>query len=106
MSAGRGCDGWHDSLLMELLAGEERSHAAALCRQALASSGSGGSWGLAWSARRGRRAVDGARSLGLDRRWAAAGHPEAIQAPDRYEIEIASGAARLEISAEEGSNRP
>jgi hypothetical protein len=32
--------------------------------------------------------------------------PEASQAPDRYEIEIASGAAHLEISAEEGSNRP
>jgi hypothetical protein len=32
--------------------------------------------------------------------------PEATQAPDRYEIEITSGAAHLEISAEEGSNRP
>jgi hypothetical protein len=32
--------------------------------------------------------------------------PEATQAPDRYEIEIASGAAHLEISAEEGGNRP
>jgi hypothetical protein len=41
-SAGRGRDGWHDGLLMELLAGEERSHAAALCRQALASSGPAG----------------------------------------------------------------
>jgi hypothetical protein len=31
---------------------------------------------------------------------------EATQAPDRYEIEIASGAAHLEISAEGGGNRP
>jgi hypothetical protein len=32
--------------------------------------------------------------------------PEATQAPDRYEVEIASGAAHLEISAEEGGTRP
>jgi hypothetical protein len=38
-----GRDGWRDGLLMQLLAGEERSHAAALCRQALRIVGSGGS---------------------------------------------------------------
>jgi hypothetical protein len=52
----------------------------------------------------------------VDRRpgqqWGAVGGglrlatPEATQAPDRYEIEIASGAAHLEISAKEGGNRP
>jgi hypothetical protein len=31
--------------------------------------------------------------------------PEASQVPDRYEIEIASGAAHLEIRAEEGGDR-
>jgi hypothetical protein len=47
-----------------------------------------------------------------EQEWGAVGGglrlvtPEATQAPDRYEIEIASGAAHLEISAEEGSNRP
>lgn len=46
-----GRDGWHDGLLMELLAGEERSHAAALCRQALRIVGPGGSWALATGAR-------------------------------------------------------
>ena len=105
-SAGRGRDGWHDGLLMELLAGEERSHAAALCRQALASSGPAG-----------RAACHGAHVEAAER-WMAPGRwgwtggglrlvtPEATQAPDRYEIEIASGAAHLEISAEEGGNRP
>jgi hypothetical protein len=42
-----GGDGWPDGLLMELLAGEERSHAAALCWQALRIVGSGGPWGRA-----------------------------------------------------------
>jgi hypothetical protein len=32
--------------------------------------------------------------------------PEATQAPDRYQIEIASGAAHLEVRAEEGGDRP
>jgi hypothetical protein len=47
-----------------------------------------------------------------EQEWGAVGGglrlvtPEATQAPDRYEIEIASGAAHLEISAEEGGNRP
>jgi hypothetical protein len=47
-----------------------------------------------------------------EQEWGAVGGglrlvtPEATQAPDRYEIEIASGAAHLEISAQEGSNRP
>jgi hypothetical protein len=47
---GVGRDGWRDGLLMELLAGEERSHAAALCRQALRIVGPGGSWALATGA--------------------------------------------------------
>ena len=54
-----GRDGWHDGLLMQLLTGEERSHAAALSGQALRIVGSGGSWGLPRAAGRGRRAVDG-----------------------------------------------
>src|SRR5215207_9032798 len=47
-----------------------------------------------------------------EQEWGAVGGglrlvtPEATQVPDRYEIEIASGATHLEISAEEGSNRP
>jgi len=32
--------------------------------------------------------------------------PEAAQAPDRYEVEVASGAAHLEVRAEEASTRP
>jgi hypothetical protein len=32
--------------------------------------------------------------------------PEAAQVPDRYEVEVASGAAHLEIRADEGGNRP
>ena len=46
-------------------------------------------------------------AVGRGRRWLRlATTPEATQAPDRYEIEIASGAAHLEVSAEEGGNRP
>jgi hypothetical protein len=47
-----------------------------------------------------------------EQEWGAVGGglrlatPEATQAPDRYEIEITSGAAHLEISTEEGGNRP
>jgi hypothetical protein len=43
-----------------------------------------------------------------EQQWGAVGGwlrletPEATQAPDRYEVEVASGAAHLEISAEEG----
>jgi hypothetical protein len=62
------------------------------------------------------RRVTSSRWPAVDRRpgqqWGAVGGglrlatPEATQAPDRYEIEIASGAAHLEISAKEGGNRP
>lgn len=47
-----------------------------------------------------------------EQQWGAVGGelrlatPEATQAPDRYEIEIGSGAAHLQITAEQGDNRP
>ena len=47
-----------------------------------------------------------------DQEWGAVGGrlrlttPEAAQAPDRYEIEITSGAAHLELGAEQGGERP
>ena len=47
-----------------------------------------------------------------EQQWGAVGGelrlatPEATQAPDRYEIEIGSGAAHLEITAEEAGARP
>jgi hypothetical protein len=38
--------------------------------------------------------------------WLRLETPGAAQAPDRYEVEVASGAVHLEVSAEQGNNRP
>jgi hypothetical protein len=59
--------------------------------------------GVAARRRWGGRPALGPAAVGRGRRWVwLATTPETAQAPDRYEIGIASGAAHLEISAEEG----
>jgi hypothetical protein len=73
-----GRDGWHDGLLMQLLADEERSHADALCRQALRIVGSGGSWARATGAHVEATGRWMARSLGG---WIGGGRGRLIGPP-------------------------